>query len=179
VVRARESERVFSFIVVVGQRETYRSNAFCDDYKTVPFCLPPHSTHLLQPPDVVVFQPYKHYHAEGVDNVNLTGCSGFNKFEFLAAITSIRQQAFKPSTITSTPRKTSLISYNPKIVLERLQEYNAEREPGLGDRCTPSPSPSAQPITTPHTARSLKRHTDAVIAELFKNRPGVSHRQTV
>ena len=35
---------------------------YCDRYN--PFCFPPHTTHLLQPLDVVVFQPYKHYHTE-------------------------------------------------------------------------------------------------------------------
>ena len=34
---------------------------FCDDHHIVPFCLPPHTTHLLQPLDVVCFQPYKHF----------------------------------------------------------------------------------------------------------------------
>ena len=28
---------------------------FCDDHHIIPFCLPPHTTHLLQPLDVVVF----------------------------------------------------------------------------------------------------------------------------
>jgi hypothetical protein len=65
-------------------------------------------------------------------------------------------------------RKTGLIPFNPEIILERLQEYNAEREPGRGNRCTPSPLPSAQPITTPHITHSLKRHADAVIAEVFE-----------
>lgn len=40
---------------------------FCDTHHIVPFCLPPHTSHLLQPLDVVVFQPYKHYHSEAVE----------------------------------------------------------------------------------------------------------------
>ena len=39
---------------------------YCDLHKIISFCLPPHSSHLLQPLNVVVFQPYKHYHAEAV-----------------------------------------------------------------------------------------------------------------
>ena len=116
---------------------------FCDNHKIAPFCLPPHSTHLLQPLDAVVFQPYKHYHAEAVDGAIRTGCSDFNKLELLAAITSIRQQAFKPSTNVSAFRKTGFIPYNPEIVLKRLQEYNAEPR-------TPSPLPPQYLMTTPH-----------------------------
>jgi len=114
---------------------------FCDDHKIIPFCLPLHSTHPPQSLDVVVFQPSKHYHAEAVDNATRTGCSDFNKFEFLAAITLIRQQAFKPSTIISAFRKTGLIPYNPEIVLERLQEYKAnphrQWQPGSGLEIAP------------------------------------------
>ena len=40
---------------------------YCEKKKIIPFCLPPHTTHLLQPLDVVLFQPYKHYHAEAID----------------------------------------------------------------------------------------------------------------
>jgi len=58
---------------------------YCDENKIIPFCLPPHSTHLLQPLDVVVFQPLKHFHAEAVEQATRTGCSDFNKIEFLAA----------------------------------------------------------------------------------------------
>jgi len=145
-----------------GSHCTMEFITFCDDHKIIPFCMPPHSTHLLQPLDMVVFQPYKHYHAEAVDNATRTGCSDFNKLEFLAAITSIRRQAFKPSTIISAFQTTGLIPYNPEIVLERLQENNAERER------TPSPSPPEQLIKTPHTERSLKRHVGDVIAEVLE-----------
>ena len=37
---------------------------FCDNHKIVLPYLPPHTTRLLQPLGAVVFQPYKHYHAE-------------------------------------------------------------------------------------------------------------------
>ncbi len=40
----------------------------CYSKNILPFRLPPHTTHLLQPLDIVCFQPLKHYHAEAVDN---------------------------------------------------------------------------------------------------------------
>jgi len=33
---------------------------FCIKHKIVPFCLPPHTTHRLQPLDVAIFTLYKH-----------------------------------------------------------------------------------------------------------------------
>ena len=114
---------------------------FCDDHNIILFCLPPHTAHLLQPLDVVVFQPYKHYHAEAVDAATRTGCSDFNKVEFLAAIHSIRRQTFEWSTIISAFLQTGLIPYNPAIVLDRL-----------GSSPEPTTSDSQHPNTHWHSA---------------------------
>ena len=50
-----------------GSHCTQEFIQFCDDNGIIPFSFPLHSTHLLQPLDVVVFQPLKHYHAEALD----------------------------------------------------------------------------------------------------------------
>ena len=62
---------------------------YCDNHKIIPFCLPPHSSHLLQPLDVIVFQLYKHYHAEAVEAATRMGCGDFDKAQFLDRIDSI------------------------------------------------------------------------------------------
>ena len=78
----------------------------------------------------------------------------FNKIEFLAALNSIRQQTFKPSTIISAFRKTGLIPYNPNKVLATLRE-NRMPEPS-----TPSPSPEQ-----PTTVESFKRQGEDILRE--------------
>src|SRR5438270_733991 len=54
---------------------------YCWNNYIVPFCLPPHTTHFLQPLDVVCFQPLKHYHVEAIDRAVRTGDSDFSKYE--------------------------------------------------------------------------------------------------
>jgi DDE superfamily endonuclease len=100
------------------------------------FALPPHTTHFLQPLDVVCFQPLKHYHAEAVDAAVRTGDMKFSKIEFLAALTNIRKQAFKKSTILSAFRKTGIIPFDPQQVIGPLQErFEAtERARGVENR---------------------------------------------
>ena len=66
----------------------------CVNKKIIPFLLPPHTTHLLQPYDVVCFQPLRHYHTQAVDNAGRTGDLDFNKLEFLITFESIRKQVF-------------------------------------------------------------------------------------
>ena len=43
---------------------SYEFVSFCKAQNIVPFCLPPHSTHLLQPLDITVFQLFKYYYSQ-------------------------------------------------------------------------------------------------------------------
>jgi hypothetical protein len=94
----------------------------CDNNGIIPFGFPPHSTHLLQPLDVVVFQPLKHYHAEALDLIVRDGCANITKIEFLSVIQDVRRKAFKEETILSAFKKSGLVPYDPLVVLRRIQE---------------------------------------------------------
>ena len=67
-----------------GSHRTREFLSYCEDHKIIPFGLPSHTTHLLQPLDVSVFQPLKHWHSEAVNRAVQTGDEIFSKFEFLA-----------------------------------------------------------------------------------------------
>ena len=129
---------------------------FCNDHHIIPFCLPPHTTHLLQPLDVVCFQPYKHFHAEAVDAATRTGCSDFNKLEFLAALSSIREQTFKRTTVLSAFRQTGLIPFNPDIVLSKLPRAATTPSPPS----TPPANHTPELSTVPLSIRSFKRQAN-------------------
>ena len=90
---------------------------YCDDNGIIPFGFPPHSTHLLQLLDVVVFQPLKHYHTEALDLIVQDGCANITKIEFLSVIQEVRRKAFKEETILSAFKKSGLVPYNPLVVL--------------------------------------------------------------
>ena len=74
---------------------------YCWAEDIVPFLLPAHTTHLLQPLDIGVFQSYKHYHQESLEESVRYGGSDYTKLDFLAGLTKIRKHTFKPSTIRS------------------------------------------------------------------------------
>ena len=56
----------------------YEVRDWCWRHHIVPFTLPPHATHLLQPLDVVCFQPYKYYHHQALDQSLHLGIFDFN-----------------------------------------------------------------------------------------------------
>jgi hypothetical protein len=47
------------------------------------FCLPPHSTHLLQPLDVGLFAPLQHHYSLGIDDHIRNSYEPINKRNFL------------------------------------------------------------------------------------------------
>jgi len=102
---------------------------FCVLHQIKIYCLPPHTSHILQPLDVVLSQPYMHYHIEAIDAATRSGCDDFNMLEFLDTITSIRQKTFKKTSIQSSFRKTDLIPYNPEYVLNNLREQYEQQSP--------------------------------------------------
>jgi hypothetical protein len=77
------------------------------------FVLPLYTSYILQPLDIVVFQPFKYFHTKAVDDATRTDCGDFNKLEFLAAIDRIRQYMFKKHLILSSFRQCGIIPYNP------------------------------------------------------------------
>jgi DDE superfamily endonuclease len=57
---------------------------YAQNNKIILFSFPPHTTHILQPLDMVCFQPFKHYHGEAIDAAVRTGDTQFSKVDFLA-----------------------------------------------------------------------------------------------
>ena len=138
-----------------GSHHTREFIEYAEQQKIILFGLPSYSTHLLQPLDVVVFQPLKHYHRKAVEQATRTGCEAFNKLEFLAALETIRKQTFKNQTIKSAFRTTGIWPFNPKIVIEKLRPEDVQPQRIL------SPPPDVP--CTPYTVRSIQKITDSIL----------------
>jgi hypothetical protein len=54
----------------VGCHITAKVLNFLEDHEIVPFCLPAHTSHIMQLLDIGGFQAYKPWHAEMVDEAN-------------------------------------------------------------------------------------------------------------
>jgi hypothetical protein len=103
---------------------THEFITYCYDNKIHPFLLPAHSTHLLQPLDISIFQLMKHHHQQVLEEAVWFGGIDFNRTDFLACFQAISDQTFKTATIHSAWQKSGLSSFTPKVVLQKLIEYN-------------------------------------------------------
>ena len=154
-----------------GSHMTMQFLKFCEQVNILPFFLPAHTSHILQPLDVGVFSVYKQYHAKAVEEATMTGCQKFTKDEFLHAIASIRQKTFQPSTITLGWKLTGLWPISSDRVTSGLIDYDPQ--PGRG---SPEPTPPPPSITsnstefsTPKTIPKFKQ-----IGDRIKNRNSTS-----
>lgn len=105
-----------------GLHHIYKFLKFCDDHKIKVVAIPLYTTYLLQPLDICVFQPLKHWHSETVNEAVQNGNETFSKVKFLNAFNSFCRKAFKESTICSAWKKTGLIPYNPALVINKVRE---------------------------------------------------------
>ena len=82
-----------------GSHLTYDFLHFCEECQIIPYFLPPHMTHHLQPLDGIPFQQYKHWHAKAVNEAACLGEDNFHHQEFLQALPAIREKAFTPRVL--------------------------------------------------------------------------------
>jgi len=107
---------------------------FQDDVRISPFLLPAHSTHLLQPLDIGVFQSFKHYHQLELEDSIQYGSIGYKRADFLASFQKMRDRNFRPKVIRSAFRKAGLYPFNPLVVKSKLIEFSTpERTLGPED----------------------------------------------
>jgi hypothetical protein len=88
------------------------------------FLLPAHSTHILQPLDIRVFQSFKHYHQEMLkESIRYRGLD-YKRVDFLSSFQRMRDLTFKKPIICSAFEKSGLYPFNPSAVLVKLKEFS-------------------------------------------------------
>ncbi|KIM94488.1 hypothetical protein OIDMADRAFT_75280, partial [Oidiodendron maius Zn] len=107
-----------------GSHLTQEFLDFCWQHHIRPFQLPAHTTHLLQPLDVGVFQSLKHNFKKEVRKQVFMGAKEISRTDFFAFFQRFHDKTFKnPRIHKSAFRKTGLIPLDPQQVLLKLKEY--------------------------------------------------------
>lgn len=114
-------------MLILDGHESYHSTQFelyCKEHKIIAVCMPPHSSHLLQPLiDVGCFGPLKQSYGRQIENLLRTHITYISKLEFLSAFrtaffSSITQK--KKKNIQGGFSGTGLLPFNPERVLSKL-----------------------------------------------------------
>jgi len=88
-------------ILLLDDHTTHYKNDFilkCHENHIVPFVFPSHLTHVLQPLDIGVFRPWKHYHNKAIHNALHSLNMEYTILSFFLDLSSIREQTFQSHT---------------------------------------------------------------------------------
>ena len=86
---------------------------FCDRHNIICFCLPAHSTHLLQPLDVGLFGPLQRHDGKAVENYHNTTNIGISHCNCLPLYKEARVKAYTEQNIKSAFWKTGIVPFLP------------------------------------------------------------------
>jgi hypothetical protein len=136
-------------LLVLDGHESHLSvqfQEFCKAKEIITLCMPPHSSHILQPLDVGCFSPLKKAYGKQIENLVRVRINHITKLEFLPAFKEAFKAAFTEQNIKSGFRATGLVPYNPDNVVASLD---------LKLR-TPSPPSEESQDWTSKTPQNLK-----------------------
>ena len=146
-----------------GSHLTPKFDEICERNKVIPICMPPHSSHLLQPLDIGCFAVLKRSYSRMVEIKMRNGINHIDKLDFLKAYPEARIEAFKSETIKNSFGAAGLVPFMPDRVISKL---NIRLR-------TPTPPPSrgsesSQNFTpkTPATEKELRRQASSIKALL-------------
>ncbi|EED15091.1 pogo transposable element, putative [Talaromyces stipitatus ATCC 10500] len=158
-----------------GSHLTAEFDRTCTDHKIIPVCMPPHSSHLLQPLDVGCFAVLKRHYGQLVEQRMRLGFNHIDKIDFLTAFPQARTVAYKAQTIRNSFAATGLVPFNPDRVLQHL---NIQLK-------TPTPPPSRSSNTqssclqTPQNIRQFVRQSTTINKRINERTGSLNQNQEI
>ncbi|KAI1508857.1 DDE superfamily endonuclease [Pyrenophora tritici-repentis] len=147
-------------LLIIDGHKSHQSLAFqelCKENNIYTLCMPPHSSHLLQPLNIGCFSPLKRAYSREVESLMRNHINHITKLEFLPAFKIAFDQAFTPANICSAFRGAGLVPLQPEAVLSKLDIQLR----------TPTPPAAALPeapwvAQTPSNARELEAQSSLI-----------------
>jgi hypothetical protein len=145
-----------------GSHLTARFIAFCLDAHIDLVCLPPHTSHILQPLDVGLFGPLKRALAREFDPLFRLDTRRIPRVEWTTAFIRARENAFTASNIRSSFRATGVYPISPITILSTL------KMPSLSRTTTPPPIETTSDLdltllnSSPPTGTELRQATSLI-----------------
>lgn len=153
-----------------GTHESLEELTFCFEHNIVMCRLPSHTSHKLQPCDIIIFGPLKTAYREQVERLQRGGANAVNKEHFVLLYRRAREIALTARNMRSGWLKAGLFPFSPSRVLADTSAPVEERPAcpsSLGSSQEPlSYSTLVTPTTTEgvHNLYCLEKELDASCA---------------
>jgi len=114
-----------------GSHTTEQFENYCKEHAIVTLCMPPHSSHLLQPLDVGCFGPLKVAYGKEVGHVMSCGINHITKAEFLPLFRASFYASINAKNAAGGFRGAGIVPYDPDAVLSTLSVLPQTRSPSV------------------------------------------------
>jgi hypothetical protein len=151
-------------LLILDGHESHHSvefDSYCTDNNIITLCMPPHSSHLLQPLDVGCFGPLKKAYGRQIENKMRAGITHITKEDFFPAFSAAFQEAMTEKNIQGGFRGAGLIPHDPEAVLSKLDVKLK----------TPTPPGTSHGLPEPWVSKTPNNPIEATSqSEYIKNR---------
>lgn len=141
-----------------SSHQTAGFDDFCKENAIICLCMPPHTSHLLQPLDVGVFGPLKRSYGKLVEGMMTAGNNHIDKEDFLHLYPPAREMVFNLENIRNGFAGAGLKPLNEDRVLEKITFQLRTPTPPLVEGSISSAFQTPKnPRQLYHEVRSLQR----------------------
>jgi hypothetical protein len=141
---------VYRLLIIDGYESHYsvEFQDYCKENKIITLCMPPHSSHLLQPLDVVCYSLLKRHYGDRISLLARNRVHHISKETFLPAFKAAFEKTFTQENVCAGFRGAGLVPHNPEAVLLKLDVR-------LHTPTPPPPATVAWEAQTPRNAREI------------------------
>ena len=148
-------------LLILDGHESHHSTEFelhCQQNNIITLCMPPHSSHLLQPLDVGCFGPLKQAYGRQVEDLMRMHINHVSKLEFLCGFRAAFFASMTERNIQGGFAGAGLVPYDPERVLSKLDVKLRTPTPLNSRAATPQP----WVFQTPHNPREANSQSTLI-----------------
>ena len=147
-------------LLILDGHESHHSDEFEEyskEHNIITLCMPPHSSHILQPLDVGCFGPLKKSYGRQIEHLMRQQCTHITKEDFIPAFQAAFLESLTENNIKGGFRGAGLVPFDPDRVISDLDIKLK----------TPTP-PNSRPSTAqPWVSQTPKNSTQATCQSFF------------
>jgi hypothetical protein len=161
---AHRTRGVYRLLILDGHGShlTPEFDLFCTEHSIITLCMPPHSSHLLQPCDVSFFAVLKRQYGQQIQGYMRRGTNHIDKQDFLQAYFIARTEAATIANIQSGFVATGLVPHDPERVLQKLYTQLKTPTPPSSSHAHTVQAPEPWQFQTPHDTAQLELQAKAI-----------------
>ncbi|KAH7463260.1 hypothetical protein FOMA001_g18047 [Fusarium oxysporum f. sp. matthiolae] len=110
-------------LLILDGHESHHSadfQTYCEENNIITLCMPPHSSHLLQPLDLGCFGPLKKAYGREIEQLIRRSITHISKTEFFLAFYAAFQATITKENIKRGFKGAGLVPFDPEYVISKL-----------------------------------------------------------